>query len=349
MNTQHQFYLPKNDDELNAYVSSINTAYGDGFDFKVGEKRSEKLRDVICKHLGFTSGYQQLQAHWRKGVNDLLTGDDSTACLIYADAFGPLPVAMVASPVAKILTEKLNELFPCSKKGFYRDDEGEGSQGWGYGVVPSTHALSEYEKCSWVPLYMGSLLIGYTRADMSRHRPILIQGLISGAWLSEKSMLDNLREFFSSPRGKKWGCLIDNSVTPPALSFGKVLSLRMSSMETSVIIPLQGDVEISSDAMSFQTYYAQPTGISVLKNFHVDADRHGTLFVNGIGFDFASIYDFNPKGDGFVVKNAQSNSAYFESEKTSSVEWFGVEGVEIRKDDNVELHNFSDGDLVVLV
>lgn len=341
MNTKNHFYLPKNDDELNAYIHSINSAYDEGFSFRVGEGRFEKLRNVICKHIGFPNGYQQLQAYWKNEYNfNLFGGDKHKASFLFADVFGSYPVAIIAAPIAQWLTAALNEQFPCSKEGLRGDvDDASQFQGWGYANQYSSVAEEKYHEGVWVPLSVGPLLIGYANATKSRHRAMMMQGMINGLYLTYR---DELNIALQVKGDAEWERAFGRAQVPLKPNFGKVLSLRMSSMETPVIIPLGSDVSLNYNELSFKAYYAQPKGASLLKKCYIDGQRGGKMFWDGIEFDFVSVYDLRNDAEGFYVKMV-GGIAGESDELTSvcSVEWFGDQGAEIRQDDEFIPHSFG--------
>ena len=349
MNTKHHFYLPKNDDELNAYIHSINSAYDHGFSFRVGEGRFEKLRNVICKHIGFPNGYQQLQAYWKNEYNfNLFGGDKHKASFLFADVFGPSPVAIIAAPIAKWLTVVLNEQFPCSKEGFRGDvDDANQFQGWGYANQFSSVAEEKYNEGVWVPLYIGSLFVGYANAIKSRHRAMMLQGMMNGLYLTCYEALSSALQVKGDT---EWERAVERAEVPLKPNFGKVLSLRMSSMETPVIIPLESDVSLHDHELSFKAYYAQPKGASLLKKCYVDGQRGGKMFWDGIEFDFVSIYDLRTDAEGFSVKMVGGTAAEsVELTSVCSVEWFGDQGAEIRQDDEFIPHSFDHSGLNIKI
>lgn len=345
MNIKPSFFMPKNDEELNAYIASINSAYGQGLDFHVGPKRSEKLRDVICNHLGFPNGYQQLQGYWNNiGHYDVMENPQERALLVYADVLGELPAAMLFNEITPWIIDRLRFHFPCTSAGFLKGDElsSGGRQGWALSA-PSESFL---EMTEWVPLYIGSLQVGYANAYRSRHMAMLMQALLTSLYLSEGKIL---KEKMLSSLNEEWVSAVKFHDLADKPALGKVVSLRMESMKESLLIPIEGEVTITADEFKFSTSYAQSKGGAVIKSCYLDAVKdspHGDAFLDGVHFDFVSVYDFSSDDeDTLSVLHLERNGKTqppkeVDKRNVAMLEWFPKDRVEVREGDD-----FLDADL----
>ena len=339
MNTKPSFFMPKNDEELNAYIASINSAYGQGLDFHVGPKRSEKLRDVICNHLGFPNGYQQLQGYWNKvGHYDVMENPEERALMVYADVLGELPAAMLFNEITPWIIDRLRFHFPCTSAGFLKGDEvsSGGRQGWALSA-PSAH---NPEMTEWVPLYIGSLQVGYANAFRSRNMAMLMQALLTSLYMAEGK---EIKEKLTASLNEEWVSAVKFHDLPDKPVLGKVVSLRMDSMQESLLIPIEGDVTITAGEFKFQTLYAQPKGAAIVKNCYLDAVKdspHGDAFLDGVHFDFVSVYDFSSEDeDTLTVLHLERNGRTLppkevDKRNVAMLEGFPNDRIDVREGDD---------------
>jgi hypothetical protein len=337
MNVKPVFFTPKNDEELNAYIESINDSYAKGFNFHVGPKRSEKLRDVICSHLGFPNGYQQLKSHWdNQGVYDVLDNPGERGLMVYADAMGKAPAAIVFNEIAPWLLDKLRELFPCTENGFDREDDTPtlGRKGWAIAAYP---LKSEGDLVTWVPLYVGTVQIGYANAYKSRHRAMIMQAMVTGVYMH---IGDEMRAKLNAPINPDWQSYISSHAVPERPCLGKVVSLRMDSMQASLLIPIEGEIAITSDELKFKTMCPQADGTGIVKNCYIDAKKgypESAMLLDGIAFDFVSVYDFSDNPDeNLNVACSKMTIKHIENKAeknvlVDSLEWYEHGRVEVRE------------------
>jgi hypothetical protein len=339
MNVKPVFFTPKNDEELNAYIESINDSYAKGFNFHVGPKRSEKLRDVICSHLGFPNGYQQLKSHWdNPGVYDVLDNPGERGLMVYADAMGKAPAAIVFNEIAPWLLDKLRELFPCTENGFDREDDTPtlGRKGW---VIAAYPLKSEGDLVTWVPLYVGTVQIGYANAYKSRHRAMIMQAMVTGVHMH---IGDEMRAKLNAPINPDWHSYISSHAVPERPCLDRVVSLRMDSMQASLLIPIEGEIVIASDELKFKAMYSQENGAGIVKNCYIDAKKgypESAMLLDGIAFDFVSVYDFSDNPDeNLNVACSKMTIKYIENKAekivlVDSLEWCEHGRVEVREDE----------------
>tara|TARA_B110000196_G_scaffold307329_1_gene306832 strand:- start:1102 stop:2169 length:1068 start_codon:yes stop_codon:yes gene_type:complete len=355
MNVKPVFFTPKNDEELNAYIDSINDSYAKGFGFYVGPKRSENLRDVICSHLGFPNGYQQLKSYWaNQGAYDVLGEPSERGLMIYADIMGEAPVAVVFNEIAPWLLDKLRELFPCTENGFDREGEEPilGRSGWSLSAFPLT---SQHELVTWVPLYVGTVQIGYANAYRSRHRAMLMQAMVTGVHMH---IGDEMRESLCAPINEDWQSYVSKHQIPAYPYLDKAVFLSMGSMPASLIIPIEGNASITCDEFKFKTLYSQKDGAEIVKSCHIDAQKSradDTLFLDGLEFDFVNVYCFSTgEKDTFNIgysrtpKNKE-NEIVDEMHAVDALYWCERGRVKARKDDDICGFDLSNGGSVKIM
>jgi hypothetical protein len=348
MNVKPVFFTPKNDEELNAYIDSINDSYAKGFGFYVGPKRSENLRDVICSHLGFPNGYQQLKSYWaNQGAYDVLGEPGERGLMLYADVMGEAPVAVVFNEIAPWLLEQLRELFPCTEKGFDRDESPTlGNRGWGLSACSLT---SFRELVNWVPLYVGTVQIGYANAYRSRHRAMMMQAMVTGVHMH---IGDKMRERLCAPMSEDWQSYVSKHEIPNYPNLDRAVSLCMGSMPASLLIPIEGNATITCDEFKFKTFYSQKGGAAIVKNCYIDAQRGSTddtLFLDGVAFDFVNVHCFsNNEKDTLNVGYSRtpkdtSDESVGEMHTVNALYWCEYGRVKALKDEDICGFNLNNG------
>lgn len=352
MNVKPVFFTPKNDEELNAYIDSINNSYAKGFDFYVGPKRSEKLRDVICSHLGFPNGYQQLKSYWaNQGAYDALGQPGERGLMIYADVMGEAPVAVVFDEIAPWLLEQLRELFPCTENGFCPADDGPilGRRGWSLSACSLTGFR---ELVNWVPLYVGTVQIGYANAYKSRHRAMMMQAMVTGVHMH---IGDKMRDRLCAPMSEDWQSYVSKHEIPNYPDLERAVSLSMESMPASLLIPIEENATITCDEFKFKTLYSQTDGAAIVKSCYIDAQKgrvNDTLFLDGFAFDFVNVYCFsNDEKDTLNISYSKTpkdkdDKNVDEMHSVNALYWCEYGRVEARKDEDLRGFNLSNGSSV---
>ena len=335
MNITPRFFTPSNDNELNAYMASINAAYADNFSYSVGPGRSEKYRDAICQHLGFPSGYQQLAQCWVENAFKAFSNDDGEVVALHADVFGGKCVAFVAAPIGQWMTDSMNEHFPCDSAAFVSDpDINDKLGGWTSRTVPADQMKKQFDRKNWMPLYMGELMVGYADISSEPHRKMVLQGMLNGLLRLEGNAFWNVAY---KSNNNDWMLAVRKAIRPSKeKSLGMTLSLRMSSMDASVMLP------VDSVSMTDRSLVVYSNG----QKYTIENGGDTGYVCGGVGFDFASVYGFDlPKAMRLTSHGMQKN---YHDETVHMVEWMGSDGVELRLDDNYTSMDLDEGQRVVV-
>ena len=335
MNITPRFFTPSNDSELNAYMASINTAYTDNFSYSIGPGRSEKYRDAICQHLGFPSGYQQLVQYWVENAFKTFSNDDGEVFSLHAEVFGSKCAAFVAAPIGRLLADSMNEHFPCDSTAFVRDpDINDELGGWTSRAVPAEQMKKQFDRKSWMPLYMGKLMVGYADISSNPHRAVVLQGMLNGLLRLEGTFFWSV---VYKSNNNDWVSAVGKAIRPSKeKSFGMTLSLRMSSMDASVMLPVDS---VSMTAHSLIVY-------SNGKKYTIeDGGDKGYMF-GDVSFDFASVYGFDLLQAMRLTSHGMQEN--YHDEPVHMVEWMGSDGVELRLDDDYKSMSLNEGQRIVI-
>jgi hypothetical protein len=339
MITQPAFFLPQNDEELNNYIASINQMYTDNFSFNLGSKKSEKLRDAVCAHLGFPNGYQQIKAHWNNNQHfDFFARNKENSTFLFAPCFGDIPVAIIPSCISEWLRAALSEEFPNTKDGFCDGEQEVSDSSWRtsylFGEQPP-HALFTKQRDQWIPLYVNTLIVGYVNISQNKNYAFLMQGIINCLYLETPA---DLLHAIDPQNGSEWASVAAHHNIPEIADFSQVVSLRMSSADSSIIIPFSGEAKLNNNELSFLAGVRTTSGTPKKRNCVIKKGPNDTFLLGDLSFDFVVLYDFNQEPEGFTL---YGHKGFY----LDSLEWLGKDGVLARIDEGYEIHDYHNNRL----
>jgi hypothetical protein len=347
---QNLVKIPQNDQELNLLTNAMNKAYSKYFNFETGVKKSNNLRDCYCESIGFTNGaYRQLQAYWSASTaydfTDLV--DNSFAML--SDIDGGYS-SVFAQPIATQLIDYLCEYFPVNDDGFLDEEklysdklglngkmsENEGidweSYGWGMLISDDEHQVvvsKEKENGKWFPLYYGNIIIGFAFYQE-------FAKIMNGLLISAKH--DGAINLGLETYNHDWTKYISEVDEDKCVNPGKYLSLRMSSMESSLYIPF--DSVLIEDDQLILTHGTEDIILSYNK-------KDNMITFADMNFDFASFYYIGKEQKTIKLTKGQyddNNCMSFPEKKDIKIEfaeWFPQDRIEYRLENSDDIDDIN--------
>lgn len=330
--------IPKNDAQLNELISNLNNAYGAYFDFKISDKRSNKLRDCICEGLGFKNGaYQQLQKYWESHMTYRWSDKNFIVGLKSSLEEGRFIGVFAPSFLSKSLIEKINIQYPAGDKNLLGEDDAEGvTQSWSIDTLDSNDEKNmndHKEFTGFYPVFYSNLLVGHTFEP--KYASLLNAIFCSMSFDSDVDIINNRNEaMLESDHHFDFYLNQTDGVKTP---YGKYISLRMESMPHSIFVPF--------DSIEFNFNSA------VLKKGNtkevISYDRETDMVIwNGMSFEFLSVYNMNHVLDKKTVTMEVSGKEI----EVEYFEWYPENNIEFRlpDEDDVEGAYLSPKDSYIL-